>query len=634
MIPVFVLLLLHQSWAHQVCINIAHYELGVTTPNVTITERRNGDVQPMKHYDYSEFKCTPSNETWFNGSYGCINSTAESEYVIYTLENYTICYLLHGPCKKAAILSDLSKLKYINNSREENKILITIKEACQDLFRTSRELKKAFIRIEKKIILRVMDLPLPEGNDSRVDNLNSLSVNVSKISNSTLNESEARILMEAPQIQAYDKSFVPEVWMPVNHLKNISEEERVFGLVSYTDHSHFEMHNETISSMVLRIELRGNRQLKDLTTPIEIIFRVMTPQNNDSELQCHYFDESDFYWRTDGCETHTKQDIVNCACNHATPFAVLLIRLPISEVHWEILSYISYIGCGLSAFFSASSIVVYVFNRSNKMDVTMYINVSLSGALLLLNCTFLLTEWGATVKLEWVCEFLAAVMHYSLLSCFTWMAIEGLHLYLMLIKVFNTYYKRYLLKLSLAGWGIPLVIVATSLCLKDIKQFYGVKQLTMTDTNETNAICWITDDTFFYSVNIVYFALVFIFNTGILVAVGSSICKMRRVLMRTSKHRAIISGKSWGVPERFKTSCQSSLTLLGLTCLTGMTWGLAFLGSGYINYPVLYLFCILNSLQGFFIFMWICLSAKKQQRRVMEDKLSSNPVMTSDTKTE
>uniref|UniRef100_A0A3Q2DA16 G-protein coupled receptors family 2 profile 2 domain-containing protein n=1 Tax=Cyprinodon variegatus TaxID=28743 RepID=A0A3Q2DA16_CYPVA len=215
----------------------------------------------------------------------------------------------------------------------------------------------------------------------------------------------------------------------------------------------------------------------------------------------------------------------------------------------EILSYITYIGCGISLF----ALVI---------TVLLFINVSLSGALFLLNCTFLLTEWGATVKLEWVCEFLAAVMHYSLLSCFTWMAIEGLHLYLMLIKVFNTYYKRYLLKLSLAGW------------------------------------CWITDDTFFYSVNIVYFALVFIFNTGILVAVGSSICKMRRVLMRTSKHRAIISGKSWGVPERFKTSCQSSLTLLGLTCLTGMTWGLAFLGSGYINYPVLYLFCILNSLQG------------------------------------
>lgn len=92
-------------------------------------------------------------------------------------------------------------------------------------------------------------------------------------------------------------------------------------------------------------------------------------------------------------------------------------------------------------------------NRTNKMDHSMSIHVSLSGALFLLNSTFLLTEWGANVELSWVCESVAALMHYSLLCCFTWMAIEALHLYLLLIKVFNTHFKYYLLKLSVVGWG-------------------------------------------------------------------------------------------------------------------------------------------------------------------------------------
>ncbi|KAM4743674.1 adhesion G-protein coupled receptor G1-like [Anableps anableps] len=176
------------------------------------------------------------------------------------------------------------------------------------------------------------------------------------------------------------------------------------------------------------------------------------------------------------------------------------------------------------------------------------------------------------------------------------MAIEALHLYLLLIKVFNTYYKHYLLKLSLAGWGIPGIIVATSLCVKNFKQFYGVTELTISDTNQTNKICWITDDSYFYSMNLVYFTLIFIFNSGILMAVASSICKMKQMLTN-SKLGANTSGKSKGVPQGFSMSCQSGLTLLGLTCLMGITWGLAFLGSGYVNYPVLYLFCILNSLQ-------------------------------------
>ncbi|XP_042341272.1 adhesion G-protein coupled receptor G2 [Plectropomus leopardus] len=156
--------------------------------------------------------------------------------------------------------------------------------------------------------------------------------------------------------------------------------------------------------------------------------------------------------------------------------------------------------------------------------------------------------------------------------------------------------------------------------------------MTMADTNQTNAICWITDDSFFYSLNLVYFALIFIFNSGILVAVASNICRMRQVFRNNSKFGAEAEGTKWKDSERFNESCKSGLTVIGLTCLMGTTWGLAFLGSGYINYPILYLFCILNSTQGFFIFLWICLSAKKQRKRNMEDRLTSTPVKTSGVK--
>ncbi|XP_070690323.1 adhesion G-protein coupled receptor G2-like [Pempheris klunzingeri] len=329
---------------------------------------------------------------------------------------------------------------------------------------------------------------------------------------------------------------------------------------------------------------------------------------------------------------HDSESDVICHYDHTTPFAVLLVRETISEVHWKILSYISYIGCGLSAFFTALSLMIYVFHRNNRMDYSISIHVSLSGALFLLNSTFLLTEWGATVKLDWVCVLVAALMHYSLLCCFTWMAIEALHLYLLLIRVFNTFYRHYLIKLSLAGWGIPGVIVGVSLGLKDFKQFYGLTQMTMADTNQTNAICWITDDSFFYSLNLVYFTLIFIFNSGILVAVASRICKMKQAFRSNSKLGAVTKGKTWRDPQRFNDSCRGGLTVLGLTCLMGTTWGLAFLGSGYVNYPILYLFCILNSTQGFFIFLWICLSAKRQRRNDLEGKMTSTPVRSLGTK--
>lgn len=110
--------------------------------------------------------------------------------------------------------------------------------------------------------------------------------------------------------------------------------------------------------------------------------------------------------------------------------------------------------------------------------------------------------------------------------------------------------------------------------------------------------CWITDESFFYSLNLVYFTLIFIFNSGILMAVGSSICKIKQAFKSTSNLGTVTGQTSGKIPERSSASCKSGLTLLGLTCLMGTTWGLAFLGSGYINYPILYLFCILNSTQG------------------------------------
>ncbi|KAF5905093.1 adhesion G protein-coupled receptor G3-like [Clarias magur] len=68
----------------------------------------------------------------------------------------------------------------------------------------------------------------------------------------------------------------------------------------------------------------------------------------------------------------------------------------------------------------------------------------------------------------------------------------------------------------------------------------------------------------------------------ILVIVTHQIFKLRCLTVRNSK-----------LPSR-KNIC----TVLGLTLLLGTAWGLAFFTSGYTNYPVLYLFCIFNSVQG------------------------------------
>ncbi|XP_054588555.2 adhesion G protein-coupled receptor G3 [Nothobranchius furzeri] len=635
MVLVLVLLLMDHSLADQVCINISNHSLTIALTNLSIVEE---GIHPTKCQTDGVpclFRCRPSNETWFNGSFACLDYSVvndESPIPLFVIAKYTHCDQV--VCSNTSIVPLLNTLNCPDCLEKEVITLQYVRSSCQDLFRTSQEVKKTFIGVEQALIHKMMAASQLEEGFPLTYNLKTLSVNVYTFSRAGPELTEDMVQIQAPQLLPDNESSIPEIWLPVNALNHIKEQKTTIAVVSYMQDSQFQFHQEKISTMALRIEVL-EQCLQNLQPPIKMIFPITQTQlNNSLRLLCHYFDQNDWKWKPDGCQTQVEQSNITCSCDHATPFAVLLIREPIAKVHWEILSYISYIGCGLSAFFSALSLVTFLFSRNNKLDYSITIHVSLSGALFLLNSTFLLTEWGARVSLGWVCECVAAFMHYSLLCCFTWMAIEALHLYLLLIRVFNTYYKHYLLKLSLAGWGIPGVIVATSLGVKDFKQFYGVTQLIMSDTNTTNEICWITDDSFFYSLNLVYFTLIFVFNFGILMAVASSFCKMKQAIKSNSMLRAKAKGKLMGVPQRFSASCKSGLTLLGLTCLMGTSWGLAFLGSGYVNYPILYLFCILNSLQGFFIFLWICLSAKKQKKRQMEEKLSSSPVRTSDVKSE
>lgn len=79
--------------------------------------------------------------------------------------------------------------------------------------------------------------------------------------------------------------------------------------------------------------------------------------------------------------------------------------------------------------------------------------MNLSTSLLFLNMTFLLDGWLATYDVQGLCMAVAAFLHFFLLTSFTWMGLESIHMYIALVKVFNTYIRRYILKFCIVGWG-------------------------------------------------------------------------------------------------------------------------------------------------------------------------------------
>ncbi|XP_048454228.1 adhesion G-protein coupled receptor G2 [Rhincodon typus] len=176
------------------------------------------------------------------------------------------------------------------------------------------------------------------------------------------------------------------------------------------------------------------------------------------------------------------------------------------------------------------------------------------------------------------------------------MGIEAFHLYLMLIKVFNTYIRFYMLKLCLLGWGLPagmlLIIIGMNM------DNYGRYSIPVIGNYNPSHMCWIKNKTVHYVTNVAYFALVFLGNSIMLLIVC---VKVFRLKGRDRK---------------------SVFTVLGLTCLLGITYGIAFFSHGPQSEPAMYLFCILNPLQGFFIFLWYCMLIRSPNHTV--SKTSNN----------
>ncbi|KAJ8347843.1 hypothetical protein SKAU_G00264320 [Synaphobranchus kaupii] len=350
----------------------------------------------------------------------------------------------------------------------------------------------------------------------------------------------------------------------------------------------------------------ANLSISNLTENVLIILRNNEPVPANFVASCVFWDFSinagSGGWNPNGCsvENSTNEE-TNCSCNHLTSFAVLLdiSREGISNrVQSIILTYITNIGCGISAIFLSITLLTYLAFEKLRKDIPSKILIQLCAALLLLNLTFLLDSWLALYpEAKGLCISTAFFLHYFLLVSFTWMCLEAIHMYLALVKVFNTYVSRYMLKFSLMGWGVPLIVVIIVIAIN--KGNYGLNSYGKFSDGSTDDFCWLKNDVAFYVAVVAYFCVVFLVNLTMFVVVIVQLYRIKRQNPHNVQHG---------------TTLKNVRSVAGLTVLLGLTWGFAFFAWGPVNLAFMYLFTIFNSLQGFFIFIFHC-AIKESVRR-------------------
>ncbi|XP_034251519.1 latrophilin Cirl-like isoform X2 [Thrips palmi] len=397
-----------------------------------------------------------------------------------------------------------------------------------------------------------------------------------------------------------DKGLVRLVFVAFDRLEEILQPkgdpvENSVGVISNV--------TRVLNSKIISASLGKGRHIQ-LSEPVRLTLKHIRTENV-SNPSCVFWDYTMSTWSEEGCRVRSNnQTHTVCECEHLTNFAVLMdvhsTLLP--QVHQAALQVITYVGCVISVVCLVLAILTFQLFRGLKSDRTT-IHKNLCICLLLGELLFLAGIGRTDTPI--LCGVVAGLLHFFFLCAFAWMFLEGFQLYVMLIEVFEAEKSR-VRWYYLFAYGAPLVVVAISSVVDPFS--YGTEQY-----------CWLRADNFFIFSFVGPVIAVILANLVFLAMAIFMMCRhaSSAVAMKSKEHSRLASAN--GKEENaLQTKLQSHLAWLRgaivLVFLLGLTWTFGLLYLNEQTVVMAYIFTILNSLQGLFIFIFHCVQNEKVRK--------------------
>ncbi|XP_032990358.1 adhesion G protein-coupled receptor E2-like isoform X3 [Rhinolophus ferrumequinum] len=169
------------------------------------------------------------------------------------------------------------------------------------------------------------------------------------------------------------------------------------------------------------------------------------------------------HWATKGCwMVGTRNTSTTCQCTHLSSFAILMAQYDVQEED-PALAVITYVGLSLSLLCLLLAALTFLLCKAIQNTSTS-LHLQLSLCLFLAHLLFLTAIDRTEPKV--LCAIIAGALHYLYLASFTWMLLDGLHLFLTarnLTVVNYSSVSRFMKKFMFpVGYGFPAMIVAIS----------------------------------------------------------------------------------------------------------------------------------------------------------------------------
>uniref|UniRef100_A0A671T5L2 Adhesion G protein-coupled receptor L1a n=1 Tax=Sinocyclocheilus anshuiensis TaxID=1608454 RepID=A0A671T5L2_9TELE len=289
-------------------------------------------------------------------------------------------------------------------------------------------------------------------------------------------------------------------------------------------------------------------------------------------------------WSSQGCRLmETNSTHTTCSCSHLTNFAVLMVHHEPNypgRMHELILFVITWVGIVISLVCLAICISTFCFLQGlqtdrNTIHKNLCINLFIAELLFLIGID--------KTQYHIACPIFAGLLHFFFLAAFSWMCLEGIQLYLMLVEVFESEYsrKKYY---YLCGYCFPALVVGISAAI-DYRS-YGTKKA-----------CWLRVDNYFIWSFIGPVSFIIMLNLVFLMITLHKMVRNSSALKPDSSRLDNI--KSW------------ALGAIALLFLLGLTWAFGLLFINENTVIMAYLFTTFNAFQGMFIFIFHCALQKK-----------------------
>ncbi|XP_054434571.1 adhesion G-protein coupled receptor V1 [Pteronotus mesoamericanus] len=336
-----------------------------------------------------------------------------------------------------------------------------------------------------------------------------------------------------------------------------------------------------LKNKALSLSVKGQHS-QPLTDNNEVLYRIYAaePRIVPKTSLCLLWNQAAASWLSDSqfCKVvEDTSDYVECACSYMSVYAVYAQTDNLSSYNEAFFS---------SGFICISGLCLAVLSHIFCARYSMFaakLLTHMMAASLGTQIVFLASAYASPQLTDESCSAVAAVTHYLYLCQFSWMLIQSVNFWYVLVMNDEHTERRYLL-FFLLSWGLPafvvtlLIVILRGIYHQSMPQIYGLVH---------GDLCFIPN---------IYAALF----TAALVPLT---CLVVVFVVFIHAYQVKPQWKAYDDVFRGRTNAAEIPLVLYLFALISVTWLWGGLHMAYRHFWMLVLFVIFNSLQGLYVFV-------------------------------